>query len=65
MPDDALMEFPPGLGYLSNMWTLGIVLLWWVISWVAAARPARPDPTTMMGGGVWRRKVDGVVILSM
>jgi len=43
MPDDALIEFPPGLASLSRRWT-GMP---WEISWEAAESPASPDPTTM------------------
>lgn len=59
IPDDALMEFPPGLGARSRRRT-GIP---WLMSWDAAERPARPEPTTIaavwevMGFGVGTRCV--------
>lgn len=57
MPEDAFIEFPPGLGARSSSWT-GMLC---EISCEAAARPARPDPTTITGG-VWESSTDGVVI---
>lgn len=43
MPEEALMEFPPGLTDLSSRWTGTL----WATSWEAADNPARPEPTTM------------------
>jgi hypothetical protein len=48
IPDEALIEFPPGLAARSSICT-GML---WAISWEAAERPARPEPTTIACFGV-------------
>jgi len=43
MPEEAFMEFPPGLRERSRRWTIRP----WERSWEEALRPARPAPTTI------------------
>ena len=43
MPEDALIEFPPGFAARSRM----VTGMEWAINSVAAERPARPEPITI------------------